>query len=192
MSAPVSETPVGEYLRALASTAAVPGGGSAAALAGAMGCALVSMVAKLSRKRAADAAAARTLEDLVPEADRLAERLLELSQEDVEAYRAVVQTRREHASDPKALAQASVRAAEVPLEAARAAARAIELQRRLEPLAWSVTASDAQAAGLLLQAGLRAALANVAINLPELEGEARQRIEAEYRRLKDGGRGAAR
>lgn len=187
MSSPVSETPIGEYLRALASTAAVPGGGSAAALAGAMGCALVSMVAKLSVKRAADEAAARTLEDLVPEADRLGQRLLELSQEDVEAYREVVRTRRERDPDPKSLAQASVRAAQVPLEAARAAAGAIELQRRLEPLAWSMTASDAEAAGLLLQAGLRAALANVAINLPELEGEARQRIEAEYRRLKGAG-----
>jgi methenyltetrahydrofolate cyclohydrolase len=187
MSLSVSQTPAGEYLRALASTAAVPGGGSAAALTGAMGCALVSMVAKLSQKRAADAAAARTLEEIVPEADRLAERLLELSQEDVDAYRAVVSTRRERGSDREALARVSVRAAEVPLEAARAAARAIELQRRLEPLAWSMTASDAEAAGLLLQAGLRAALANVAINLPELEGEARQRIEAEYRRLKDAG-----
>jgi methenyltetrahydrofolate cyclohydrolase len=47
---------VGEYLAALRSTAAVPGGGSAAALSAAMGAALVSMVAKLSaRKTTAEA-----------------------------------------------------------------------------------------------------------------------------------------
>ena len=191
MSGPVSETPVGEYLRALASTAAVPGGGSAAALAGAMGCALVSMVAKLSVKRAADAAGAQTLERLVPEADRLMERLLQLSQEDVDAYREVVATRRQRPGDREALARVSQAAAEIPLQAARAAARAAELQRQLKPLAWSMTASDAEAAGLLLDTGLRAALANVAINLPELEGEARLRIEADYETLRKAAGGAA-
>src|SRR6202043_3979206 len=47
----VKEQTVGDYVQALASTAAVPGGGSAAALAAAMGAALVSMVAKLSAKK---------------------------------------------------------------------------------------------------------------------------------------------
>ncbi len=48
----VKDQTIGDYLQALASTAAVPGGGSAAALAAAMGAALVSMVAKLSAKKA--------------------------------------------------------------------------------------------------------------------------------------------
>jgi formiminotetrahydrofolate cyclodeaminase len=157
-----------------------------------MGCALISMVAKLSHKRARDEAGARTLEGLVPEADRLAARLTELSQEDVEAYQAVVALRRQRSSDREAVARASLRAAEVPLEVASAAARGIELQRRLTPLAWSMTASDAQTAGLLLAAGLRAALANVAVNLPDLEGEARQRVEAEYQRLKEAAPDASR
>ena len=52
---PVKAQTVGEYLAALGSTAAVPGGGSAAALSAAMGAALVSMVAKLSARKAASA-----------------------------------------------------------------------------------------------------------------------------------------
>ncbi|HYM50811.1 MAG TPA: cyclodeaminase/cyclohydrolase family protein [Candidatus Limnocylindrales bacterium] len=176
MSGPVRHTPIGEYVQALASTAAVPGGGSAAAVAAAMGCGLIGMVARLSARRAKDPASAATLEQLVPEAEALADRLMTLSQDDVDAYRAVVTARREGAA-AEALAAANLRAAEVPLETARAAAAAIALHRRLQPLAWSMTASDADAAGLLLGAGFRAALANVAVNLPELKGEARDRIQ---------------
>ena len=188
MTGPVSEATVGDYLRALASTAAVPGGGSAAALASAMGCALLSMVAKLSVKRAGDPASAEVLQRLAPEADRLMERLLELGQQDIDAYRAVVVTRRERPDAGDVLARALERAAEVPLEAAQASLEAIDLHRRLQPLAWSMTASDAEAAGLLLAAGLRAALANVAVNLPDLQGEARRRLEAGYQAVKEAAR----
>ena len=184
VTAGVSQTTVSDYLRALASTSAVPGGGSAAALASAMGCALIEMVARLSVKRAPDPAGAELLQQLATEAGRLMDRLLELSQEDIDAYRAVVRTRRERPDDGEALARAWERAAEVPLASAQASAQAIQLHRRLQPLAWSMTASDAEAAGLLLAAGLRGALANVAVNLPELRGEARRRIEAAYESLK--------
>ena len=85
---------VGDYLQALASTAAVPGGGSAAALAAAMGAALVSMVAKLSAKKARAVEDREVLTGLVPELDRLAVRLLELSQDDIDAYRAVIDARK--------------------------------------------------------------------------------------------------
>jgi methenyltetrahydrofolate cyclohydrolase len=183
VTAPVAQTPVGDYVRALASTAAVPGGGSAAALAAAMGCALVAMVARLSVKRAADPAAAQTLQSLVPDAERLTERLLALSQDDIDAYQAVVVIRRNRPDATAELREAYRRAAEVPLESAQAAWEGIRLLGRLRPLAWSMTASDAEAAGLLLGAGLRAALSNVAVNLPELEGDVRVRIERAYREL---------
>ena len=68
----VRDQTVGDYVQALASTAAVPGGGSAAALAAAMGVALVSMVAKLSAKKAKAAEDREILNGLVPEFDQLA------------------------------------------------------------------------------------------------------------------------
>ena len=89
----VKEQTIGDYLQALASTAAVPGGGSAAALAAAMGAALVSMVAKLSAKKARTDEIRAALTGLVPELDQLAERLVELSQDDIDAYRAVIDGR---------------------------------------------------------------------------------------------------
>src|SRR2546430_12823849 len=101
----VKDQTIGDYLQALASTAAVPGGGSAAALAAAMGAALVSMVAKLSAKKAKAVEDREVLTGLVPEFDQLAARLLELSQDDIHAYRAVIDARKSGAQS-EALSEA--------------------------------------------------------------------------------------
>jgi formiminotetrahydrofolate cyclodeaminase len=50
-----------------------------------------------------------------------------------------------------------------------------------------MVASDLAAGNRLLQAGLDGALANVAINLPELSGDDAVRIEAAYRKLMNSG-----
>ena len=118
----VRDQTVGAYLEALASAAAVPGGGSAAALAAAMGAALVSMVAKLSARKTKSVEDRELLTALVPELDQLAARLLELSQDDIDAYRAVIDARKSGAQ-ADALARVYERAADVPLEAATAASR---------------------------------------------------------------------
>jgi methenyltetrahydrofolate cyclohydrolase len=181
----VRDQAVGDYLEALASTAAVPGGGSAAALAAAMGAALVSMVAKLSARKAKAAEDREVLAGLGPELDQLAARLLELSQDDIDAYRAVIQARKSGVKG-EALARAYERAAEVPLEAAKVASRAIALLPEVSRRSWEMTASDLAVGSELLQTGLSGALGNVAINLPELQGDAAARVEAAYRALRKG------
>ena len=180
---PVKDQTVGSYLEALASTAAVPGGGSAAALGAAMGAALVSMVAKLSAKKAKAIEDREALTDLVPEFDQLAERLLELSQDDIDAYRAVIDARKSGAQ-AEVLTRAYERAAEVPLAAATAAARALALLPEVSKRAWDMTASDLAVGSELLETGLAGALGNVAINLPELEGDTAARIERAYLELR--------
>jgi formiminotetrahydrofolate cyclodeaminase len=179
----VRDQTLGDYLQALASTVAGPGGGSAAALAAAMGTALVSMVAKLSAKKSKTVEDREALTRLVPDLDRLAARLLELSQEDIDAYRAVIEARKSGATG-QALARTYERAAEVPLEAATVTSRAIALLPEVSRRAWEMTASDLAVGSELLQAGLSGALGNVAINLPELQGDAAARVEAAYRALR--------
>ena len=179
----VNEQTVGEYLQALGSTAAVPGGGSAAALAAAMGAALLAMVAKLSARKAKAVGDREALTRLQPEFDQLVTRLLELSQDDVDAYRAVIDARRSGAQG-EALARAYERAAEVPLATATAAARGLALVGEVSQRAWEVTASDLAVGGELLETGFHGALGNVAINLPELTGEAAVRVERAYRELR--------
>lgn len=170
---------VQEYLESLGASSAVPGGGSAAALAAAMGVALVSMVARISARKAADQKDRTHLLELVPELDDLRGRLGRLSQDDIDAYRAVIDARKRKAA-PDVLRQAALRAAEVPLETAIAADRALELFSEVSERAWELTRSDVEAGKALLEVGVRAALANVAVNLPDLQGEARLRIERAY------------
>ena len=172
----VKDLTIGDYVKALASTAAVPGGGSAAALAAAMGVALLSMVAKLSAKKAKVDADREALEGLVPELDQLAARLLQLSQEDIDAYRAVIDARKS-GDKGDALARAYERAADVPLQAATVAARGLALVPEVSKRVWEMTASDLAVGSELLETGFAGALGNVAINLPELRGEAAARIE---------------
>ena len=180
----VKDQTIGDYLKALASTAAVPGGGSAAALGAAMGAALLSMEAKLSAKKAMAVDDREILTGLVPEFDQLAARLLELSQDDIDAYRAVIDGRKSGVQGA-ALARAYERAAEVPLAAAAAAARGLALVPEVSKRAWDMTASDLAAGSNLLQTGLDGALANVAVNLPELQGAAAARIERAYLELRN-------
>lgn len=178
----VRDQSVGAYIEAIASTAAVPGGGSAAALAASMGAALVGMVARLSARKARHEAQRAALEQVVPELDQLVSRLLDLSQEDIDAYRAVIEARKSD-HNGAAVERAYERAAEVPLATATAAARSLALAVEVSQSAWEMVASDLSTANRLLQAGLDGALANVFVNLPELKGEAAARLERQYREL---------
>src|SRR5437588_131398 len=64
-----------------------------------------------------------------------------------------------------------------------AATRGLALAAEASRNAWDMTASDLSAGSELLQTGRDGALANVAINLPELRGEPAVRIERAYREL---------
>ncbi|MDQ6713719.1 MAG: cyclodeaminase/cyclohydrolase family protein [Candidatus Dormibacteraeota bacterium] len=183
MTTSVRDQTVGDYLQALASTAAVPGGGSAAALGAAMGAALVSMVAKLSAKKAKVDQDREVLTGLVPQFDQLAARLLELSQEDIDAYRVVIEARKSGAQG-EALARAYQRAADVPLAAATTVVQCLQILPEVSKRAWEMTASDLAVGSQLLETGLAGALGNVAVNLPELKGEAAARIERAYLELR--------
>ena len=179
----VKQQTLAEYLEALRSTAAVPGGGSAAAVSAALGAGLLSMVAKLSAKKASTDHDREALSRLHPELDQLGDRLLDLSQEDIEAYRAVIEARKSGA-DGVDLERAYEHAAEVPLAVATAAARAMALAADVSTRAWEMTVSDLTVGNELLQAGFHGALGNVAVNLPELRGEAASRIERAYQRVR--------
>ena len=180
----VREETVAAYLEALASTRAVPGGGSAAALAAAMGAALMSMVAKLSARKAKTPEDRRVLDALVPSFDTLRDRFADLSQQDIEAYRQVVEARK--AGAPAAeIELAYERAAEVPLQTAEAVDECLGLAAQVSARAWEMTASDLAVGSELLQTAIGGALGNVAINLPELHGERARRIEQRYLRLRN-------
>ncbi len=164
--------PIRQFLGRLAARTPTPGGGSAAAIAGALGCALGEMVIAYSSK------GPPTDPELRDAASGLAagrERFLVLGEDDARAYeavRAAGRARKERPGDASATAaytSALRGAAEVPLETAR---RASELAQRLAaigPRTNVALGSDLATAGALFRAALEGALANVRTNLEALE-----------------------
>jgi len=170
---------VRELLDRLSSSDPVPGGGSAAALAGAMGASLVSMVAALTAGRAEYAEAGDAAREIGEAASSLRDELIELTQRDSDAYQAVVTARRlpretdeQRLARARAMSSAIVQAAEVPLRTARVAREALELAGRIAPIGNRNAVSDAGVAALLSAAAIRGAILNVRINLPYLPEDA--------------------
>lgn len=169
----------------LASSDPVPGGGSASAIAGAMGAALVAMVAELTIGRTEYSEHEETLLELRTAAVERQQLLLSLADEDATAYQSVVAARRmpketepQREARAAALRTAMIEAARVPLRAANVAAEVLALAARIAPIGNRNAVSDAGVAAQLSGAALRGALLNVRINLPYLPADEPLRISA--------------
>jgi len=178
---------IDELLERLSSSDPVPGGGSAAALAGAVGASLVSMVAALTVGRDAYADVEAEAREIGEAASGLRNQLVALADEDSIAYQAYMDARRlprqtetERAARARAIEGAAALAADVPLRTARVAREVLELARRIAPMGNRNAVSDAGVAALLTSAAIRGAVLNVRINLPQLpEGAPLQRQVSE-------------
>jgi glutamate formiminotransferase/formiminotetrahydrofolate cyclodeaminase len=162
------------FADALSTDSAVPGGGSAAALTGALSAALAAMVASLAPR--SDAAVERGAEELGIAAQTLKDDLLAAVDADAAAFEAVLAARRLPKSDPAArdtaIRAATRRAAEVPLEVLRGAARAAELARDAVRMGLPATRCDAGVAALCAGAAAEGAWYNVLVNLVDLRDPA--------------------
>ena len=149
-----------EYLTKLASDAPVPGGGSAAMVAGAEGCALVAMVARICAGSPKYEAVRSTAERLIEEADALLAQMLDLKASDEAAYDAVVAAR----GDKDAMQRALRHAADVPLRGAEAALKVLRLAAEALELQNANLISDVGCAAEFAHAALTACAYNVEIN----------------------------
>jgi formiminotetrahydrofolate cyclodeaminase len=149
-----------EYLTKLASEAPVPGGGSAAMVAGAEGCALVAMVARICAGSPKYAAVRSNAERLVAQADALRAQMLEYKTSDEAAYDAVVAAR----GDKDTMQRALFHAAEVPLLGAQAALKALRLAGDALELKNAHLVSDVGCAAEFAYVSLAACAYNVRIN----------------------------
>jgi len=181
----LTELTVRRLVERLASSDPVPGGGSASALAGAMGAALVHMVVELSVDRPAAAGHDETLAEIRTAADARQAELLNLAELDANAYAAVVHARRlpkvaelEREARAVQLAAAIREATRVPLATAQAASEVLELAGRLAPIGNRNAISDVGVAALLAVTSVRGAALNVQINLPSVTADVELRDEA--------------
>jgi formiminotetrahydrofolate cyclodeaminase len=181
----ITELPARQLIERLASSAPIPGGGSASALAGAMGAALVQMVVALTTGRPAAAEFEAELTEIAAAAAVSQSELLNLAELDAAAYDAVVRARRlpkesdrEREARAVQVAAATREATRAPMHAARIAETVLELAERLAPIGNRNAVSDVGVAGLLAAAAVRGAVLNVRINLPYLDPDEPLRDEA--------------
>jgi formiminotetrahydrofolate cyclodeaminase len=171
----VMQEPIDQFLDRLASSAPTPGGGSAAAVMGAMGAALTSMVCNVTiGKKGLEGVEAPMLA-VRAESARLQARLTEMMAEDIAAfdglmaaYKLPKATEEDKARRSAAIESSLRRATEVPLACARACAAVIALTQRAADLGYKGVVSDAGVAVLAAFAALRSAALNVYINAPML------------------------
>lgn len=188
----LGDLPIRSLVERLASRDPVPGGGSASAIAGSMGAALVGMVVELTVGRPGSETHDAQLSELRAAAARRRAELLDLSERDADAYQAVVLARRlpresdaERKARRRAIDSAMRTAAEVPLATARAALTVLEDAAAVAPIGNVNAVSDAGVAALLAWTALRGAVLNVRINLPYLPADdpLRETAPAELREL---------
>jgi formiminotetrahydrofolate cyclodeaminase len=192
----LTERSVADVLAAFRSSDPTPGGGSAAALAGALGASLVAMVASLPKPRAISDEDILSLRTAGQRAVELAEQLTALVDRDAEAYDQVVgayrlprSTDAETAARSEQIQRAMRDAIDTPLDVMRACCEALEHVRVVGELGNPNAASDVEVARELLRAGLRGARQNVEINLASVkDAEYVARVHQESERLLGGTR----
>jgi formiminotetrahydrofolate cyclodeaminase len=164
------------YLERLASDEPTPGGGSAAALVGAIAAALVAMVGRIAKS---------SPEGLVTHADDLRAKLLDARARDEEAYAAVIiaqalpkGTEDERASRRRMLDEALATAAAAPLQTAALALDVLELVDRLLTIPMGALQSDVACAAECAHAALTACGYNVRVNHRYMHNEVTIRRQA--------------
>ncbi len=159
------------WIAELAGANPVPGGGSAAALAGALAAALVAMVARLTVGRKGYAAVEPRTREILAEAETLLVELRRLVDDDAHAYGRVSDAYRIPKDDARragAIDAALVGAAETPLDVARRAARVAALAVEIGGSGNKNARSDAKVAAGLARAALTGAVENVRVNVAAL------------------------
>ncbi len=163
------------FLDSLAAGTPTPGGGSAAAYAGAMGAALVAMVARLTigKKKYADVEA--QMNEILNQAERLRRDLTAAVDEDAAAFEGIMtafklprETEEQQAVRAAAIEQATLTAIRVPLATAEKAVKALALAERCAALGNLNAISDAASGAALCRAALTSAGYNVRINVNSL------------------------
>lgn len=169
---------VTEFRRELGSSSPAPGGGSVAALSGALAADLVSMVCRLSIGRKDLQDHHETLESTLKEAQTLADDLAARVDSDANAFNDVMAAFRLPKENEEQIAERRQKiqdgyksAADSPLAIAGGCLQVLKLVDRILNISNPNTLSDLGVAASQAHAGLVGALMNVQINLPSIKDE---------------------
>ncbi len=156
----------------VASSEAVPGGGSVAAIAGALGSALGQMTIRITKEKKHYRQHAHRYELALNKLVADSNTLLELIDKDAEAFNQVMQAYKLPKESPvrnRAIQDALIAAIETPRRTAQHAVNSMRIIEDLREIIHSNVMSDFQVSIQMLRAAIRGAIANMQINIAELE-----------------------
>lgn len=166
------------FVESTASESPAPGGGSAAASVGALGAALGTMVANLSAHKRGWDERWEEFSDWAERGKRLYERLLELVDQDTEAFNDILAAFRlpdssaaEKAARRQSIQRATKNAIEVPLQVMEASLESMKLLEAMAREGNPASVSDAGVGALCARAAVRGAYMNMQINSGDFEDE---------------------
>jgi len=186
----IKDKTIEQFLDELASKSSTPGGGSAAAIIGAMGAALVSMVANLTIGKKGYESVSEEMESVLSRSEKYRKQFVELIQADVDVFNKVMaaygmpkDSDQDKAARSEAIQVALQEATDVPLNCAILCLDVIELSRQAAEKGNTNVISDAGVAVLAAEAAMGSAALNVYINIANIKDKAfaddrRQRLEA--------------
>ena len=159
-----------EFADVLSTDSPAPGGGSVAALAGALSAALTAMVSNLTFNKTGYKDFNEEMKDIGVKGQRIKEFLLDAIDRDTEAFNQVMAAMRSPEEDrERALEEANKQATLVPLEVLRKSLEALIIAKVAAEKGNRNTVSDAGVAGLMGRAGAEGAFYNVSINLNNMK-----------------------
>ncbi|MBK5259164.1 MAG: glutamate formimidoyltransferase [Thermoanaerobaculia bacterium] len=171
-----------DFADELSSNSPAPGGGSVAALAGALGAGLAAMVAVLSHEKKGFESKQPDLDRIATRAQELKDKLLAAVDADTAAFDRLLDAMRMSKATPEessardaALAEATIGATEVPLGVLETCPEVIELCREIGRIGLQASLSDAGVGAQVARASAAGAYQNVCINLGGLTDGARKK-----------------
>lgn len=167
---------VNEFIDEVASNSPAPGGGSVAALAGALGAALTAMVSNLTIGKKKYLGVQQEMESVLKQSETLRVLFAQLIDDDAEAFNTVMsainlpkETEEEKIQRTGAIQLATKHATEIPLRVMQLCEQALVLTQAAAEKGNVNSISDAGVAALMLHAACLGARLNVQINLGSLK-----------------------
>lgn len=169
---PLASMTIKDFLSELASKSPAPGGGSVAALSGALGAALSSMVSNLTIGKEKYKDVGDEIKEALKKSEILRKKLTDLIDKDTVAFNDVIaafkmpkETEEQKSIRSKAIQQGYKNASKVPLETAKTCAQILDVAKIVAEKGNKNSITDAGVSALMAQSGVESAILNVKINL---------------------------
>jgi glutamate formiminotransferase / formiminotetrahydrofolate cyclodeaminase len=175
---PLASSTITHFLSELASSSPAPGGGSVAALSGALGAALSSMVCNLTLGKDKYVDVEADIKEVLCTSEKLRKDLTDLIDEDTNAFNDVMkafkmpkETEDQKKRRSKAIQDGYKKAALVPMRTAKLCAEVFDVALVVAKKGNTNSITDAGVSALMTYAGVQAAILNVRINLGSIKDE---------------------